>query len=401
MGLGVGGYLMMAYPTLGWGGVRLSIDFPPPGAILDQGLPFTLVAGWVQTDKDLNLPYQVILVLDTSGSTSLPSGLDLDNDGIVGETPPLYRESQGLLGRNNTDPDDSILAAEVLIGQRFLDLLDPEKTRVGLVVFAGDFALDGYHSNLETPDASLESPLTPRYKELKEALTRIGLRGAFGGTNIAAGIRCAIAALAGSRSSKKLIVLLSDGPPTFPVGSGNIADPEDKILALSAAHLAYYSGIRIDVWAIGPRARERSFTLREIARVTKGHFVPLRRPEDLIQQLGEIRFVEIEGMEIKNLTLGRAAQQSLLTPDGFFIAKVPLVEGLNRIKARAWATDGSTREKIIPLYWYPGGSLRQLDLDLDLTTHSLISLRHLLQLERERIIRSNRERLQLELKITR
>src|SRR5215472_10049732 len=73
----------------------------------------------------------LVLVVDVSGSTLLPSGVDVNGNGRVGRLIP------GFTFGPSTDPGDSVRAAEFLAAHRLLDAVDPRCTRVGLVVFEG------------------------------------------------------------------------------------------------------------------------------------------------------------------------------------------------------------------------------------------------------------------------
>ena len=61
-----------------------------------------------------------MVVIDTSESTALPAGVDVDGDGTVGLAPP------GGQTAGSSDPDDSILAAELLKESKVLSHLAHE-----------------------------------------------------------------------------------------------------------------------------------------------------------------------------------------------------------------------------------------------------------------------------------
>jgi len=106
------------------------------------------VSGKASYQQAKDSQYDVVLVLDTSGSTLWPCGIDLDNDGIEGELVDIGFSRLSFFGKKpvklmNTDPDDSILAAEVLAARDLLRLLNPDTTQISLVTFNGDLAADG------------------------------------------------------------------------------------------------------------------------------------------------------------------------------------------------------------------------------------------------------------------
>ena len=79
--------------------------------------------------------HDVIIAIDESPSTFLPSGTDLDGDGEVG----IERISSGRgLNRSSTDPEDTVLRAEVQAAWALIRQLDPKTTRVGIVTFASE-----------------------------------------------------------------------------------------------------------------------------------------------------------------------------------------------------------------------------------------------------------------------
>ena len=404
-------FLTLLLPKSSLAEIELVIDFPLPGMKLDYTSPIAPIAGYIYTTDSQDIKYEVIIALDTSGSAAAPCGMDLDNDGVIGRAPTLYRELEGLIGEGNTDPDDSIFAAEILAARRLLRLLDPDTTEVGLISFSGDFKGGSGRSNIATPDAYREQPLTKEYARITEALNRMKTNGARGGTNIAAGIRLGIEALMGLMSdtqppgyhtnnrTKKIILLLSDGFPSFPVGSANAADPEDKILTISAAHLAYMAGIQINTYALGPDALSSPFTLQEIARVTGGQFTGLSNLGEIITRLEEARFIKLRNILVENTTLTKPASEMLVSPEGFFLALVPLTEGLNKVRVSVTATDGTAAEKLLSLYWLKPETHDNIAFQLDLARDQLRGLKLTLAKERDRLMQYRKEKLDLELQI--
>lgn len=386
--------------------MEIDIDFPLPGMQLDYTSPITPLAGYLSSTGSHKNRFKVIIALDTSNSTAAPCGMDLDNDGIVGLVPTIYRETEGLIGESNTDPDDSIFAAEILATQRLVQMLDPDTTDVGLITFGGDLGPGGDRSNVTTPDAYLEQPLTNKYSDITRALNRIKTKAPGGGTNIAESIRLGIEVLTGLKNnthsndgSKKIILLLSDGFPSFPAGSADASDPEDKILTISAAHLAYLAGIQINTYALGPEALSSPFTLQEIARVTGGHFTGLLNPGKILTHLKDTSFIQLQKIVIENITLTKPASEMLITPEGFFVALVPLAEGLNKLRVSVKATDGSVTEKLLSVYWLKPDVHNNITLQLNLARDRLRELKLTLAREKERLMRYGKEKLDLELQV--
>lgn len=238
--------------------------------------------------------FDIAIVIDTSGSTRAPTGVDVNKNGVVGE-----KTGSGPMP-SLTDPGDSVLAAEVLAAKRLLSTLDPKKTRVAVVSFAGDY-LPGtdhkgdktFQSNFATPDAFLVQPLTSDFHLASSALEQIEKEGSYGGTNMAEGIRMAISELSGlsdsgsmpRKEAKKVVLMMTDGIPTFPVGSATTSDPEDIRAAVSAAMVAGRFGIQVHTFALGREALSEPYTAKEVARVSGGRFTPVPDSGDIITVL--------------------------------------------------------------------------------------------------------------------
>ena len=263
---------------------------------------------------------------------------------------------------------------------------------MALVGFSGDIVgtLLG-HTDLTVPDAVLEHPLTPDYAQIREALDRLQARGARGGTNVAAGIRLGVEELLGLSANgshfrpdaQRLILLLTDGIPTFPVGN-TASDSEDKILAISAAHVAFEGGIRIYAYGMGMEVLSEPFALEETARISGGRYIPLSHPADIRDQLEEAKFVDLRSLDVSNVTLDRPALDKLLYPEGYFIATVPITQGINEIVVKAAASDGSQAQDSIYLNCLgeDGGK----ELFLDLAGDNLSNLKLAIERDRERLL---------------
>ena len=114
-----------------------------------------------------------MIVLDVSQSTQYPSGADVDGDGVVGENPAegLYAPGEFPEGTVCTDPDDTILAAEVAAARALVRSLSAERARVGLVTFSGAVNLDtGLQRSRDQKNATLQVPLTSDFARVEGAL---------------------------------------------------------------------------------------------------------------------------------------------------------------------------------------------------------------------------------------
>ena len=330
-------------------GVRVVVTSPESGAVVRNRTDMAPLDGFAQAGERPT-HFDVMLVVDVSGSTEYPSGIDVDGDGKVGEQRPSLLA--GLAGTKNTDPDDSVLAAEVTAGRALIEGLDPERVHVGLVSFAGEIdPATGRRRSPDQIDAILEAPLTRDYARVRRALDAVLLRGPSGGTNMEAGVKLALRELAGlngaqsrpRRSAKKVILFLTDGKPSLPFGLSNKEDPEDIEAVVDAARLAKTGGVSLNVFGLGPVAIDYPIAATEMARVTGGLYTPVRRPGDIVSLLTGVSFANVEDVVAINLTLGEMAgpDDILLKPDGSFRGFVPVRPGLNRVRVSALASDGS------------------------------------------------------------
>jgi hypothetical protein len=293
-----------------------------------------------------------MLVIDVSYSTRSASGADVDGDGEVGENPQLGLFAPGEYPDDvwSTDPGDTVLHAEISAARALLDSLEGSGTRVGLVTFSGDVDPDtGRQKARDQLDATLQVPLTPHFDVLHAALDQIAAREPRGATNFAAGIRLATTELAGFSTSKseprpdarKVVLFLTDGFPSFPVGRADTADPGDLEAAVNAARVAHSAGIRINTFAVGPDALTKPKAATEVARVTLGTFTPVLEPGAIAAALQSVSFANVEDVGVVNLTTREDAPDVRLNPDGSFVAFVPVKQGPNRVLVNALASNGS------------------------------------------------------------
>ena len=163
-------------------GVRIMVHTPKNGEVVRSRVDLAPLGGSAVAGERPS-SFDVLLVLDVSGSTKYPSGVDVDEDGEVGET----RSSlvPGVPDTPNSDPDDSVLAAEIQACYALLSGLDAARVRVGLVSFAGE--IDPKTLMRRSPDqkdAHVEQPLTSDFSKVRQALEAVLLRGASGGTDM-------------------------------------------------------------------------------------------------------------------------------------------------------------------------------------------------------------------------
>lgn len=312
---------------------------PSDGAVIESG-PWVKVTGRARSlEPSGKALFDVMIVIDTSGSTRNPSGLRVSPEGSFTST------GSGFFGRGG---DDSILAAEVGSAIRFLGISDRATTRVGVLTFAGAFQ---FFSGLAVPgstNAWLEQPLTFDYEAVRAALLKILRRGPYGGTDMGAGLRLAIRellALQGALSpprpdARKVALLLTDGFPTLPFGSVNVMDPGDLEVTFDAARLAAKGGIVVHTFCLGREALSAPIACSEVARVTGGIYTPVQTPGDIVNILPNTPIGSVELVAVRNATTGQMARSLSVSSDGIFTAEVPLAPGGNRLVVELHGGDG-------------------------------------------------------------
>jgi hypothetical protein len=337
------------------------------------------------------------------------SGVDVDGDGEVGINPEFELVPAGTYpeGTVSTDPGDTILAAEVAAADALLASLESGgRIRVGIISFSGEMnPQTGQRKRYDQQDAWVEVPLTHDFQGARARLPSILARGPYGGTNFAAGLRLAItelAGLSGARSearsdAKKVVLFLTDGLPTFPIGGGNVADPGDTEAALTAARLAHKAGVTVNTYALGPNALTNPYAVTEVARVTLGTFLPVRNPGNIVSFLQGVSFANVDDVVFTNLTTKEVSYDVSLSPDGSFSGFVPVREGRNRVRITALTSSGASGSYDFDLDFETSG-LTERELALELERVRERNKQLMLLIERERIQRfRERQRKELEL----
>jgi hypothetical protein len=270
------------------------------------------------------LLHDVMVVVDVSGSTLFASGADVDADGHTGrarrriDTWRTFNPSH-----YSSDPDDTVLAAELLSTRRLVERLDPVQTRVGLVAFA-----DG---------VQLAAPLGSDADALAAGLAVLADHQGSGATNLAAAIDLATRALlaAGGKWRQKSIVILSDGYPTAP-GSPRRAAAD----ALERARAAGEAGLRIHSYALGSEPPGGEDVYARIAAETGGRYQRLASPGEILNELPRIDLSRVAEVAIANATSGEDGRSVRVFPDGSFDGFVRLVPGENLLRVRARGESG-------------------------------------------------------------
>lgn len=357
--------------------VNLRITSPVPGEVVRNRVTMAEIRGVAQSGRGDDTDFDVFVLIDVSHSTRYPSGLDIDEDGEVGMNPQQELLPTGTYPEDMvcSDPDDTILAAEVKATRLLLDVLDPAHTQVGIIVFSGEVDPEtGERVRSDQRDALVKVPLTRDFGQVKKALDEILEDGSYGATNFSAAIQLSVIELAGlgrayskpKAGARKVDLFLTDGVPTFPYGKAAMADPEDIEAALSAARLAKTAGITVNTFALGQHALASPLAPSEVARITQGRFVPVRNPGDIMTFLQGVSFADIDDVVVTNLTTGDVSYDVQLSPDGSFYAIVPVRDGSNSMEVSALASDGGEKTVKFDLEFEKSGlTARELERELE------------------------------------
>lgn len=368
--------------TVGLRDLTVEIETPGNGAIVGDELGVFLSGRAIAPYGDFQT-LDVVFVIDTSGSTAAPSGMDVNGNGTVGSAQLGVVGS--VLGLGSTDAGDSILSAEVAAARQFLSRLDARRTRVALVTFAGEDLGDG---NFEVPSrdsAITEVGLTHEYRDVEKALLRVLRRGPSGLTHMAAGVDQATIELLGLRGaysktdprSDKLVVFLTDGQPVMPR-----AGPTQAVLR--AAQRAKKAGVRFYTFGIGEEALAGPLAITQLADLTGGTFTPVREAGRLPELIAEVDFAEIESLTVRNVTLGAPAHAVEMGADGTFGALIPLKAGKNELEVVAVSSDGRTAKDTVTVSHAPDAQSPAVPPALVGMRNRLLELR-LAQLKQVRI----------------
>lgn len=270
------------------------------------------------------LHHDVVVAIDVSGSTAVASGADVDGDGHRGRR--LASADDPLRSANPrrlcSDPDDTVLRAEIEGTRRLLAELASPGTRVGLLAFAGR--------------AWTLAPLGASRESLEAALSRLaGEARPGGGTNLARALEAGVAMLEATPRPDGVVparslVLLSDGNPSEPAPTARAEEA-----ALAAAGELARTRTRLRAFALGIDALAESDVLARIAGATDGTVRRLASAGEVVDALPRLRLVGATKVEVRNETLGEPARAVRLFADGSFDAIVPLTPGRNDVRVTA------------------------------------------------------------------
>lgn len=217
----------------------------------------------------------VAVVVDTSFSTQRSVGFDLDGDGMIGRD-----VFQTLM---STDPEDTVLDAELRAACVWLQRFFGSNTRAALISFAGSSTSAPRFLDPAQVDAVLRTPSGRDGAALAAGLRSIRVAGAAGASNHSAGLRLAREVLAaGSPGTTRRILLLTDGDPNLPQPPPSTTQDADVEAALIEGRRAKDEEIVIQTLVFGDRPTEIA---GKLADITGGSSARVARSEDIEQAL--------------------------------------------------------------------------------------------------------------------
>ncbi|MEX2207384.1 MAG: VWA domain-containing protein [Myxococcota bacterium] len=341
--------------STGSGDEQVWIDLRAPGDGAVQTLPLAMVEVSGSTGAGRLHFHDVAIVIDLSASTRLRSGVDVNENGVVGKASPEIREDYwGAASPEQLcdDPGDTIAAAEIAAVRRLLKLLHPERTRVALIAF-GDRA---------ERVAQLDATRPQVIASLDELDKRHGW---YGGTNYASALDAAREALLavpddGRAGRKRSILFLSDGYPTLPP-----PEPNPGRAAIAAARAAGQKEIRIHSFALGPEAVRGRDVLDLVSRVSNGTLTEIERPGEVLFHLPAVELSEVAEVELENQTSHQPGRAIRLLADGSFDGFVPLVPGRNVLRVTAIGVGGGVQSVDRTVLYEPApGQQKQVEIEV-------------------------------------
>ncbi|MFC2173638.1 VWA domain-containing protein [Acidobacteriota bacterium] len=306
--------------------LEIHILSPAPGTVVTEfaPCPSEVEVNGIASTIGIPVEIEVYIIVDSSGSTAAASGVDVDEDNFLGT------------GNPSTDPDDSILAAEIEAVRQFVGTLDPAAARIAIIQFSNpEGAL-----NVGERQRIVQS-LTHDFTLVEAALDDIfnAVPNSAGATDYGGALDLLISEFTNNHltGAHPVALYMSDGVPTWPKYPWNVEDPEDRQEALDGAADCRDLGITIHSFGIGtiffPLSSD---TLEQVALITGGKYYDLLYPSEILDILPGASLVGIKSVEVENVTLPITVPVDI-RPDGSFTVLVPIGQGLNEIEVHAIA----------------------------------------------------------------
>lgn len=308
---------------------RVEFMDPRDGTVVQQAE--VRVTGRADHDRPTAASFDVMLVIDVSGSTRVPVSAVSSGIVIGGGLGDIFRMG-----------GPTILDVEITAAQRFVDAADRQSTRIGVVTFS--------EAHSAQSGGTVEQPLTFDYAAIRATLNRIQSRTPNGGTDMVAGVRLAIRELrhltgavsAPRPEARKVALLLTDGFPTLPFPNQRELDPRNVSVTLDAVRVAGKAGIVMHTFCLGREALSAPIVCREAASITGGRYHPVQNPADIVALLPATRIADVAVLSVRNATTGQMAKTLDVAADGRFTADVPLAPGANRLVVQVPGADAAS-----------------------------------------------------------
>ena len=234
----------------------------------------------------------VAFAIDSSMSTQLPSGVDVDLDGETGRFDGVATSDRG----------DSMLAAQVAAVRSVLRSVRHRDARFSIVSYAGLRRFPDREPSMRlvsSREAALHADMTERIDDAEAALDRVLAGGSRGNTDFSAALLVALRTHAEAREAgtprRKLVLLISDSPTPIVAHARHAFVRSDPFLSYPSARLltavrrARRAGVSVHTFGVGEAATaEPPHTLSVIARTTGGTHHAVRDPARLHCALLEV-----------------------------------------------------------------------------------------------------------------
>ncbi|MBM4385304.1 MAG: VWA domain-containing protein [Deltaproteobacteria bacterium] len=288
----------------------------------------TQLAGSLQIQRDF------VVLIDRSGSSNRPSGLDVDGDGEVGRS---------TFAKSVSDPGDDVLAAEVSTARELLGLMDAEASRVAVIAFALRSEMLSPFAAPADAAAALAgwTPTRPNRRDCFLVNPRNGkrVRSVNGfdsrplrvlcerGTSIGGALGAAATLFATRRGDEvrrlATIIVLSDGE----------AETPDEVTARrharsAAEFLKQYGVVVHAVDFASPTVFKRVDAARIAAEVTGGEAFDANGPDARVK-LASLVSSPLRHVVVRNLTTGE--ERIIPAAAGVFASEVEVAPGENRL----------------------------------------------------------------------
>jgi hypothetical protein len=303
----------------------LEVDAPVAGATRIGPVGLVLVRGFA----GVGLGQDIVLLIDTSGSTFDPAGYDVDGDGKVGRrlrsADDPFRSWNPR--RQCSDPGDTIRAAELAAARSLASELS-RSGRVRLAIVGFDGAAHTL-APLGEPSGAAEHAIEVLENSLEA-----------GESNLAGALDHAAALLgSGEPGRARSVVLLSDGLAEHRGAS----DDGARLAAAEAADRLGELGIRVHSFGLAAPGSEGAAVLETVSARSGGSWVAVDDLAELAEWLLRLELSPLEQLDLRNASTDLPARAVRVLPGGAFDGVVPLAPGLNRIEVVAQWPGGPPR----------------------------------------------------------